>query len=87
MNGSIAEEARRRDAARPIAAFAALIIACWWASVLPLPAHAHGNVTPQAVDTHELPPLGDGWRTENPYRDSEVAVRVGASAFNQNCAR
>jgi cytochrome c-550 PedF len=87
MNVSIAEEARRRNAARPIAAFAALIIACWWASALPLTAHAHGNVTPQAVDTHELPSLGDAWRAENPYRENAVAVRIGASAFNQNCAR
>jgi cytochrome c-550 PedF len=42
-------------------------------------AWAHGDVTPQAVDTTSLPQLGDGWRAENPYR--------GSSAFNQNCAR
>ncbi len=56
------------------------------------PAAAHGNVTPQAVDTHELPSLGEAWRTENPYRSGEaalrdVAVRIGTSAYNQNCAR
>jgi cytochrome c-550 PedF len=48
---------------------------------------AHGNVTPQAVDTHELPTLGESWREENPFRASDAAVRVGSSAFNQNCAR
>jgi len=50
----------------------------------------HGNVTPQAVDTHTLPQLGEGWRTENPYRsgaDNAEAVRIGSSGFNQNCAR
>ena len=50
-------------------------------------AWAHGNVTPQAVDTHELPTLGDNWREENPFRRNDAAVRVGSSAFNQNCAR
>ncbi|GAA4933102.1 cytochrome c-550 PedF [Halioxenophilus aromaticivorans] len=48
---------------------------------------AHGNVTPQAVDVSELPPLGDEWRTENPYRGDETAIKVGDSAYNQNCAR
>jgi len=48
---------------------------------------AHGDVTPQAVDTRELPPLGDAWRGENPYRTNTTAAKIGASAFNQNCAR
>ena len=48
---------------------------------------AHGDVTPQAVDTHELPSLGEPWQAENPFRANEVAVRIGSSAFNQNCAR
>jgi cytochrome c-550 PedF len=48
---------------------------------------AHGDVTPQAVDTSRLPPLGEGWRDANPYRGQPVAVEVGASAYNQNCAR
>ncbi|MES2019382.1 MAG: cytochrome c-550 PedF [Pseudomonadota bacterium] len=50
-------------------------------------AQAHGNVTPQAVDTTGLPTLGDKWRDENPYRGSKPAIKIGASAFNQNCAR
>ncbi len=50
-------------------------------------AYAHGDVTPQAVDTRELPALGEQWRTENPYRGNAVAVRIGSSAYNQNCAR
>lgn len=48
---------------------------------------AHGDVTPQAVDTTGLPRLGDAWRAENPYRTNEVAIRIGNSAYNQNCAR
>ena len=48
---------------------------------------AHGDVTPQAVDTTGLAPLGAAWRAENPYRKNDVAVRIGASAYNQNCAR
>ncbi len=51
------------------------------------PAWAHGDVTPQAVDTSTLPKLGDAWRVENPFRKNEAAVKVGTSAYNQNCAR
>jgi cytochrome c-550 PedF len=50
-------------------------------------AWAHGDVTPQAVDTTSLPKLGDDWRAENPYRKNDAAVKVGTSAYNQNCAR
>lgn len=48
---------------------------------------AHGDVTPQAVDTKELPTVGATWRAENPYRGNAKAVTVGTSAYNQNCAR
>ena len=50
-------------------------------------AHAHGNVTPQSVDTKGLPVLGDKWRDENPYRTNALAQKIGASAYGQNCAR
>ncbi|MEI7535937.1 MAG: cytochrome c-550 PedF [Comamonadaceae bacterium] len=50
-------------------------------------AEAHGDVTPQAVDTHSLPPLGEELRTENPYRGLPEAIKVGVSAYTQNCAR
>lgn len=50
-------------------------------------AYAHGNVTPQAVDTTGLAPLGDKWRDENPYRTNKLALKIGTSAYNQNCAR
>ena len=50
-------------------------------------AFAHGDVTPQAVDTKELPQLGDKWLVENPYSGNATAVKIGSSAFNQNCAR
>jgi len=48
---------------------------------------AHGDVTPQAVDTSKLPPLGAEWKGENPYRGHAEAIKIGASAYNQNCAR
>lgn len=50
-------------------------------------AHAHGDVTPQAVDTSTLKQLGDEWLGVNPYRDNKEAIRIGDSAYNQNCAR
>ncbi|MES2324634.1 MAG: cytochrome c-550 PedF [Pseudomonadota bacterium] len=50
-------------------------------------AFAHGDVTPQSVDTASLPVLGAKWRDENPYRANKAAIKVGTSAYNQNCAR
>ena len=50
-------------------------------------AWSHGNVTPQAVDTSSLPQLGPEWRASNPFTGNEAAIRIGSSAFNQNCAR
>ena len=47
----------------------------------------HGNVTPQAVDVTTLPPVGSDWLAANPYRGNAEAIRIGSSAFNQNCAR
>ena len=69
---------------RHITTHAALLIT---GLVLGHAAIAHGDVTPQAVDTKELPALGAQWRNENPYRKNEKAVRIGSSAYNQNCAR
>lgn len=51
------------------------------------PAGAHGDVVPQAVDVSTLKPLGSEWRTQNPYRGDKEAIRIGSSAYNQNCAR
>ena len=49
-------------------------------------AWGHGNVTPQSVNIRGL----EEWRDTNPYREShpqhELAVDVGKSAYNQNCA-
>ncbi|GGE78319.1 hypothetical protein GCM10011533_33380 [Streptosporangium jomthongense] len=54
---------------------------------------AHGNVTPQPVDTGNLPELGDEILTENPFREGNslgdanaLAVEVGESAYAGNCA-
>lgn len=53
---------------------------------------AHGDVAPQPVDTDALPEVGEDWLTENPYREAgaevwRAAVDIGASGYNQNCAR
>ncbi|WP_299693652.1 cytochrome c-550 PedF [uncultured Tateyamaria sp.] len=55
---------------------------------------AHGDVAPQAVDTTGLPAIEGDWLTENPYRADKVgeetwmrAIEIGASGYNQNCAR
>ena len=49
-------------------------------------ARAHGDVTPQAVDTSKLPPLKASVE-KNPYVGNAEAIKLGASAYNQNCAR
>jgi cytochrome c-550 PedF len=48
---------------------------------------AHGNVTPQAVDTSTLPDIGEAWLQHNPYRGNAAAAKIGESAYGQNCAR
>ncbi len=50
-------------------------------------AFGHGDVTPQAVNTEGLTPVGKEWVVSNPYRKNELALKIGASAYNQNCAR
>ncbi|AOW13725.1 cytochrome c-550 PedF [Hydrogenophaga crassostreae] len=59
-------------------------------ALIAVAAFAHGDVVPQSVDTHTLPQLGDKWRETNPFSKGEAhaeALRIGASAYNQNCAR
>lgn len=57
-------------------------------------AFGHGDVTPQPVNTDALPDVGEEWLIENPYRAATAgeevwakALEIGASGFNQNCAR
>ena len=57
-------------------------------------AFGHGDVAPQPVDTTALPEIGEEWLIENPYRAEAVgeetwakAIEIGASGYNQNCAR
>lgn len=59
---------------------AALALSCGLAS-------GHGDVTPQVVDTAGLKQLGTAWAATNPYRNNDAAIKIGSSAYNQNCAR
>lgn len=61
-------------------------------AVAPQLAFAHGDMTPQAVDTSGLPDLGDDWATENPFRGAGpelkgLAIGIGEKGYNSNCAR
>ncbi|GAA4003718.1 cytochrome c-550 PedF [Comamonas faecalis] len=70
---------------RPLRGLLALALACGASAAL-----AHGDVVPQAVDTSSLPQLGSKWLESNPYSKGEAhdeALRIGTSAYNQNCAR
>ncbi len=68
------------------AAAAASVAGLVWAAFAS-GAWAHGDVTPQAMDTRALPQLGTEWRAENPYRKDDKALAIGSSGYNQNCAR
>lgn len=72
-----------KTSVRQLAALATTLILAAGASLV----HAHGDVTPQAVDTTGLKSLGADWQKSNPYRKDATAIRIGSSAFNQNCAR
>ncbi len=53
-------------------------------------AMAHGDVVPQSVNTTTLPQLGEKWLPANPFSKGPAhaeALRIGTSAYNQNCAR
>lgn len=40
-----------------------------------------------SVSSDGLPPLGETWRSENPYRGNPEAIAIGQQAYNQACAR
>lgn len=74
--------------------FCASILLAAAAWLVPGTAQAHGDVVPQAVDTSTLPQLGAKWLPANPFKEGEAqaaarpeALRIGTSAYNQNCAR
>jgi cytochrome c-550 PedF len=72
--------------------FRSLIAACavFMMTLGSQPVLAHGDVVPQSVDTSTLPQLGPKWLDDNPYTKSSAnkeALRIGTSAYNQNCAR
>ncbi|MEE4107805.1 MAG: hypothetical protein V2I24_00565, partial [Halieaceae bacterium] len=64
--------------------FAASVLVC--AAFFEMNVWAHGDVTPQPVNTDDLEPLQE-WVEENPYRGDETAIKIGTSAYAQNCAR
>lgn len=72
-----------KHSVRPLAALAASLMLGLGAAEV----SAHGDVVPQPVATAGLKSLGSAWQTINPYRQNKTAIRIGDSAFNQNCAR
>jgi len=54
--------------------------------VLATLAFSHGDVTPQAMDTKGLKAIDDSVLV-NPLRGDEVAIAIGKSGYNSNCAR
>jgi len=69
---------------------ACLLFCVWFGSGMAMrPAHADEAAV--AVDTAGLNSLGETWLKENPYRADkaqyDVAITIGQSGYNQNCAR
>jgi len=48
---------------------------------------AHGDIAPQPINIDGLEKLGDEWVERNPYVGNEKAIKIGESAYGQNCAR
>ena len=65
------------------------VMVAFVASVLASPQSGltHGDVTPQAMETTGLLPLGEEWLSENPYRGNPLAIKIGEHGYTQNCAR
>lgn len=64
-----------------------LVAGALFVALAPAVTYSHGDVNPQPVDTTGLTPLGEAWLKTNPYRANETAIRIGKSAYNQQCAR
>lgn len=77
----------KRNTARLMAMGTIALVMGLGAPALMAPLAAHGDVTPQAVDTSKLPDIGPEWVKANPYRGNAVAIAIGQSAYGQNCAR
>jgi len=82
----------RSFAQRLPALLASSVVACGLLLGVVSVTHGHGDVSPQAVDTEGLDPLPEEIALENPYRllggeQYALAQTIGASAYNQNCAR
>jgi cytochrome c-550 PedF len=58
---------------------------------LAAPIFAASNTETVAIDTTGLNAVGADWLKENPYRTNtaqkQLAINIGASGYNQNCAR
>ncbi len=48
---------------------------------------AAGGEAPQPIDTTGLKPLGNTWLKENPYRGNPLAIKIGHTGYDENCAR
>lgn len=75
------------EAAMPRLGLASLIALLMLTVAGMSPARAHGEGAPQPVDTTGLEPLGEEYRTSNPYRGDARAIEIGARGYNSNCAR
>jgi cytochrome c-550 PedF len=70
---------------------ACALVASLATTLMAVPLIAASNSEIVAVDTAGLKSVGTDWLDENPYRNDaamkEVAIKIGASGYNQNCAR
>lgn len=67
--------------------FTSIIFGSLLAATIATAALAHGDGAPAPVETTGLPDLGDEPKTTNPYRGNELAVSIGQTGYDRNCAR
>jgi cytochrome c-550 PedF len=69
----------------------AAVLGCTLLMAVSAFAGSSGNQPPTAFDTSGLNAVGAEWLKENPYRidvaQKTLAISIGASGYNQNCAR
>jgi len=63
------------------------LLAVIFAALLASLAVANEIAVAPTVSPNGLPPLGESWLAENPYRGNPDAIAIGQQAYNQACAR
>lgn len=71
----------------PMRSLQRLAATAWLGLAASLAIAAEPPLAPPAALLKDLPPLGETWRVDNPYRGDAQVAAIGRSLFNESCAR